>query len=93
MNDANNNEHQADSRELEAVAAALEAELARLKENLETHRLLDNTQHRSVIQQLITDIDERQDRLVELQQLIAAKACTAASTASTTPCDAAPTKR
>ncbi len=47
MDDANNNEYQPDACELRAVAAALEGELERLKENLETHRLLDYPQQQT----------------------------------------------
>ncbi len=72
MDDQDNNEHQPDMRELKAVATALEGELERLKENLETHRLLDHPQQQRVVRQLIEDIDERQDRLDELNLLIAA---------------------
>lgn len=71
MDDANNDEHQHDARELRAVAAALEGELERLKENLETHRLLDHPEQQTIVRQLIRDIDEREDRLHELNALIA----------------------
>lgn len=71
MDDSDNNQHQPDAPELKAVAAALEGELERLKENLETHRLLDHPQQQNVVRQLIADIDERQDRLIELKRLIA----------------------
>lgn len=74
MSDADNNEHKPDMRELKAVATALEGELERLKENLETHRLLDHPQQQRIVRQLIDDIDERQDRLDELNLLIAAGA-------------------
>ncbi len=48
MDDANNNEYQPDACELRAVAAALEGELERLKESLETHRLLDYRSNRTL---------------------------------------------
>jgi hypothetical protein len=70
MDDANDNEHQPDARELRAVAAALEGELERLQENLETHRLLDHPEQQNIVRQLVRDIDERQDRLLELNALI-----------------------
>lgn len=71
MDDANNDEHQHDATELRAVATALEGELERLKENLETHRLLEHPEQQSIVRQLIRDIDEREDRLHELNILIA----------------------
>ncbi len=74
MDDGSNEEHQPDARELKAVAAALEGELERLKENLETHRLLDHPQKQSIVRQLVQDIDEREDRLLELNALIAQEA-------------------
>jgi len=73
MDDADN-QYQPDAPELKAVASALEGELERLKENLETHRLLDHPEQQSIVRALIQDIDERQDRLLELRALIASRA-------------------
>lgn len=72
MDDAQD-QYQPDAQELKAVTKALEGELERLKENLETHRLLDHPDQQSIVRALIRDIDEREDRLAELRALIASR--------------------
>ncbi len=54
---------------LAAVVAGLMREIDRLKENLETQRLLNHPQRARLIQDLITQIDERQDQLELLQNV------------------------
>jgi len=62
----------ADPSGLKAAIAALEQELLRLKENLETHRLLDHPQQATIVRELIEQIDSREDHLLELQRMLVA---------------------
>lgn len=54
---------------LDELIALLEAELERLKVDLETFRLTDNPARHAITAELVRAIDERQDRLEELTAL------------------------
>ena len=59
----------AENADLAAVVAGLEQEIETLKANLETQRLLSHPQRARLIQDLIAQIDERQDQLELLQRI------------------------
>ena len=54
---------------LDELIALLEAELERLKVDLDTFRLTNNPARQEITAELVRAIDERQDRLEELTAL------------------------
>ena len=59
-------------RPINEVISLLESEIERLKESLETYRLLDSPNRDEIIRGHVRTLDERQDALEELQKLLLA---------------------